>query len=487
MNHATMIWWLSPEEVLDIVYRLENKTLVIPRPLEKVIRNLDDEDPSDFESKVLLEPEGVDAPLMNEVIVPPEFAGNRVGIFITVDHLIAVHQAGGIVTNLTLAPMEFVPVTTRAPSPHYELQATYFCLFLNREEMIDITTRESRGLYKRDYDSTVMIPSHVEHLCWAHLGDDDALLDPGVFSLVTGHSPEQFVIDLPVEELDVRKSTGIGIIMESYNLTPSLQHIGKLVPCFRAETIEYVLRPKVSRLTRPAVEDDSFNRKDKFPLEKNGMPFTVDEVRELFLKHIRGVVGYWDDLYNKNEVTARDAMEGCVHSTLAMLDGSCIDLPGFLIVPDAHADDWKYHLETGSRPFPPIAPVLREQLIDIGGSLAYGFYHPQEDPVRARNHISLTQWKDGLRTGEWTFMGDVMLKQSDWFNQLRQQPNADIIKALSDKHRELCMIALECDLFFVHDDWDMVSPEYSFKFATNEDEKLKKFIGMTDLPIRTNF
>jgi hypothetical protein len=67
---------------------------------------------------------------------------------------------------------------------------------------------------------------------------------------------------------------------------------------------------------------------------------TNDEVRERFLKHVAAIVEWWD---KETKVTnTREKLEGVALSILALIDGSNIDLPKFVLAPDPHPDDKAY-------------------------------------------------------------------------------------------------------------------------------------------------
>lgn len=65
---------------------------------------------------------------------------------------------------------------------------------------------------------------------------------------------------------------------------------------------------------------------------------TRDEARYLLLKHLAGLVDYWEK--ESRAETVRERMEGLLFSVLAALDGSAVGLPGYKIIPIADDNQW---------------------------------------------------------------------------------------------------------------------------------------------------
>ena len=107
--------------------------------------------------------------------------------------------------------------------------------------------------------------------------------------------------------------------------------------------------------------------------ELNCREYTEDEVRDMFMGHIRMLINYWDKETRKP--TRREALEGFAHSFLVLLDGGSA-LPGFIVAPRPHADDKKFHQENGENWF----PENHESNVkcDIGGYLHELLYVKQE-------------------------------------------------------------------------------------------------------------
>ncbi|MCZ2076614.1 MAG: hypothetical protein LC130_16655 [Bryobacterales bacterium] len=88
---------------------------------------------------------------------------------------------------------------------------------------------------------------------------------------------------------------------------------------------------------------------------------TVEEVRDQFLAQVWHTIRYWQKLDNPGG----DRIEGAVFSVLAILDGTAVDLPGFIVAPAPHHSDREYCVERGEDYFPE-APQVE---CDIAGRL----------------------------------------------------------------------------------------------------------------------
>lgn len=69
--------------------------------------------------------------------------------------------------------------------------------------------------------------------------------------------------------------------------------------------------------------------------------YTKEEVREMFLNHLHGLVDYWDKVDTRN---SREKMEGLMHSILVTFDGESIEFPALDIVLRPHPDDKDYNI-----------------------------------------------------------------------------------------------------------------------------------------------
>lgn len=77
--------------------------------------------------------------------------------------------------------------------------------------------------------------------------------------------------------------------------------------------------------------------------------YTEEEVREHFLKSVRGLVNYWDKIETKD---SKEKLESLAFSILSLLDGSQVSLPKFIVAPDPHPDDKDFLEKEGENWYP---------------------------------------------------------------------------------------------------------------------------------------
>lgn len=101
---------------------------------------------------------------------------------------------------------------------------------------------------------------------------------------------------------------------------------------------------------------------------------TEDEVRTEFLNHIRHLVKYWEKVDDRD---CKGKLEGLAFSILAMLDGTSVDICGFIVAPSTHEDDKQYYIDNGEDYY----PQNHESDIkcDIAGSLHDLFYEKEKN------------------------------------------------------------------------------------------------------------
>ena len=99
---------------------------------------------------------------------------------------------------------------------------------------------------------------------------------------------------------------------------------------------------------------------------ENSREYTTDEIREKFMDHVRELINYWD---NVDRETSKEKIEGFAHSLLATIDGSSMDLPGFVLAPSSHHTDKQYHIDNDDNYYPE-----NESDSDIAGSLHERLY-----------------------------------------------------------------------------------------------------------------
>jgi len=111
--------------------------------------------------------------------------------------------------------------------------------------------------------------------------------------------------------------------------------------------------------------------------DKTPRAFTTDEARDKFLDAFWGNLDYWH-----NNVPSRsvfDAMTGLMHSTLALLDGCNMSVPGFQLIPYAADEDKQYLIDQGENYYTPV----EHNILDIGGYLHELMYSHMPAHLRA--------------------------------------------------------------------------------------------------------
>lgn len=90
--------------------------------------------------------------------------------------------------------------------------------------------------------------------------------------------------------------------------------------------------------------------------------FTEEELRDIILQHIRGLVKYWARL--PAEMTLEERCDGVAFSILTMLDGATVGIPSIDLVFRPHPSDKAFHIEEGENWIEPgttISDVLHER------------------------------------------------------------------------------------------------------------------------------
>jgi hypothetical protein len=121
-----------------------------------------------------------------------------------------------------------------------------------------------------------------------------------------------------------------------------------------------------------------------FPEKKPGTDtreLTRDEVQDRFLTYVATMVHYWDTNASTKNMTAREKMEGVVHSILATLDGCSMGLPGFIVAPCPHESDRQFHIDEGDEYYFPENHESNVQCDIAGGlhELIYQYHRKYHD------------------------------------------------------------------------------------------------------------
>jgi hypothetical protein len=99
--------------------------------------------------------------------------------------------------------------------------------------------------------------------------------------------------------------------------------------------------------------------------EMSPRQMTNDEVRDKLLKQVQALVIYW--ARDSRERTIYGKLDGLAFSILSLLDGSNVDLPGFIVAPIPHASDKAFHKDQGENWYPENSAA--DIKCDLGGSL----------------------------------------------------------------------------------------------------------------------
>lgn len=95
--------------------------------------------------------------------------------------------------------------------------------------------------------------------------------------------------------------------------------------------------------------------------------FTTEEIRDKFIRQVEAVTGYWIKQGTDSGQSHREVAEGVAYSILAILDGSHMALPGFIVAPSPHESDEVFHIENGDNFYPYNDPEAVKS--DIAGYL----------------------------------------------------------------------------------------------------------------------
>ena len=105
--------------------------------------------------------------------------------------------------------------------------------------------------------------------------------------------------------------------------------------------------------------------------------YTLEEARDLYLDHIRGLVRYWnqDRLGSKNDPpkSQLDRLSGLAFSILVLFDGGA-ELPGCLIIPNPHPSDKQYCIDEDTDYFPNPPQI---EAMDIAEKTLHEFWHQE--------------------------------------------------------------------------------------------------------------
>ena len=112
-------------------------------------------------------------------------------------------------------------------------------------------------------------------------------------------------------------------------------------------------------------------------MENGPREMTAKECRDAFIRHVRHMIDYWNELVPK-DMTQRERIEGIAFSILASLDGDCVGLPSFLIAPNPHPGDQEFSTAHGSNWWPENYQIERQLNGELGGALHESLFSKDE-------------------------------------------------------------------------------------------------------------
>lgn len=107
---------------------------------------------------------------------------------------------------------------------------------------------------------------------------------------------------------------------------------------------------------------ESINSIEEAPRE-----LTYEEVADILMEKVDAMIDYWDTIDSPK--TQKERLQGLAFSIFSILDGSSLELPGFIIAPCPHEIDKAYHISEHENWFPEnhmLADVIK---CDLGGDL----------------------------------------------------------------------------------------------------------------------
>lgn len=129
--------------------------------------------------------------------------------------------------------------------------------------------------------------------------------------------------------------------------------------------------------------------------------YTSEELTHMLLSQIMGMAKYWAnvpaiDKATGREMTTLERCEGVVHSILATLDGSTMNLPAVKLVFQPHEEDKEFWVEQGQNWIEPgteIDTVLHEGMYSI---------KPGMEPSEIHNRMAKSfVFMAGRMVGDW--------------------------------------------------------------------------------------
>jgi hypothetical protein len=438
-----LIWWLTDLEASAVLKAAVNKHTTVPLYMLTELSGIAHDFCGGFihvPRYLLDQPHNINCDDLDSLEVEsPDQENMRDGILFPKTDLEMIHIVTGIFTDVKGAEVE----KPHRPVPVGRNVKRYVIWWLSDVEM--------RILNQGIMDGSVKLPGYLNEVMKQHTKDTKY---PGIIV------PD--CVDLDMECLE--EYTKPWAVNRNLN--------GIVVPRGDMDCINKYCG-KITDISTREVSWDEFN----------ATPYTADEIRSMFLSYVKDIVKYWVNLHPND---GKQAAEGAVFSTLVALDGSSMDLPGFLVIPHVQEEDNEFNADYGKRPYPVAPAELVNEAVDIAGSLHDLFYQEQDDVIHCKNHITKKQWKDGLATQRWAYICEVLLRDTQFIRDRFTMDHPGVV--LGNAWRDLCIICLKNGAYFIPEDYDTLADDYSFKWATDDEEVFDNMIkDLSGYVLRTHF
>lgn len=438
-----LIWWLTDWEASEVLKAAVSKHTTVPLYMLTELSGISHDFCGGFihVPRYLLEqPWNINCDELDSLEVEsPDQENMRDGILFLKSDLEDIHIVSGIFTDVKGEQME----KPHKPAVTGNNTKRYVIWWLSDVEM--------RILNQGIMDGSVKLPGYLNQVMRKHSADTEY---PGMII------PD--CVELDTEAL----SPYMKLWSDNRNLN------GIVVPRGDMDCINKYCG-SITDIASKEASWDEFNR----------TPYTAEEIRSMFLSYVKDIVKYWVNLHPND---GKQAAEGAVFSTLVALDGNSMELPGFLVIPHVQEEDNEYNAEYGKRPYPVAPEELVNRAVDIGGSLHDEFYQEQDDVIHCKNHITKKQWKDGLATQRWAYICEVLTRDTQFIRDRFTMEHPGIV--LGNAWRDLCIICLKNGAYFIPEDYDSLAEDYSFKWATDDEEVFDNMIkDLSGYVLRTHF
>lgn len=331
------------------------------------------------------------------------------------------------------------------------------------------TSIDGETLIDKPHLPAVKVRNDDKFCIWWLTGDEIGILNDGI---------REGTVKLPgylikaVKSMESNQQLGMVIIPLHVDL--DLDRLPEVIPGENEEVTGIVIpREDLNCVNRycgklTSVELRHVHVEDNF----NQTPYTVEEIRSMFITHLTDTIRYW---VGQHPNEPEEAAKGAVFSTLAVLDGCAMTLPGFAMIPMVTENDNYYSSVTGHRPWPVLPDGAMDNLVDIGGDLHSQLFRDQPRVIHCKNHLSRIEWDAGIAKGQWAHVCEVVLRKTQFIIDRFHDRHAGMV--LSEAWRDLCLICLKNNALFVQEDIFYTDEDYVFRFATDDGVVFDKMIA----------